>query len=360
LSFWHDLQNGYDVVDIYIANPCSIFEKYLLWGDLNWCCCGEWVSNIYLLDKRLSMFPTGVLCETSLSVGCVRSAFRLRLFYDCGSGKFVDSSFSLVDDLRVDSRYVYGDDSAFHPSVFGLIDFTRRCYLDDSWNGGAISNRFMAGCSEKEILHRKMISFWMETFKKCLVSYFVSAGVSAFYKRVSIPSLESLQDDVCVVGSYCYGLNVDSSCFTLLCTSPLRRRVDFMNLALLYWRLKEGVAFDDIVAKWVLDLERIDYLSKKVSKLSSQIVLLSLFDSGNVPEIVTGVVCDVVTSAGLSNDDFGRISLYLPAYRIYSLCKLRDSVLASVVVGNEYNFRLYYFARENELKRKVCVELVLP
>jgi len=338
LSYWRDMDAGLDVVDIYIANPVSVYERYGLWSDFAWAMMGGWVSNLYLPMKRLSILPTVVVRDLSLDVGVVRSAFRLRLRYRGYS--LVDSSFSLVPDLAVNARYSYGQELVgMHPSVESLLGFTRLCVCLDTSKTGLC-----------DLQHRRMVAFWMEVFKQQLSLYFSDRGLSAFYKTVFRPcgGLVFSKEFAGMIGSYSYC--VGSGDLSLLCTSPLRRRVDFMNLSILYASLSGTSLPADVLSRWIADLPLITRLSKKVSKISSQISLLSLFESEKVPEIVTGVVVDLFS--------LNRGYVYFPSYRISCLFRVSVGESCKLVVGESYSFRLYYFASENDVRRKIRVELI--
>jgi hypothetical protein len=266
----------------------------------------------------------------------------------------VDSAFSIVDDLVVDSRGIYGV-ALDHPSFTRLLDFTNGlssesllCNNDVMIQASLLS--FYYGDREEERSHRQMVAFWMRTFQSCLGSYFCENGLSAFYRGVRTSSDMRTSSDssvAIVLGPFCYGVVSDlSEGSSLFCTSPLRRAIDFMNLSLLYWRLVGSGVRESVLASWVSGLERVNWLSRKVAKMTSQLSLLSVVASSSFLES-SGIVSEW-------DPDSCRGVVWFVRYRFSAFFKYRGADF-DIVTGKEYMFRLYYFASELVVRKKVRV-----
>jgi len=346
LSLWFDAVSQLWVVDVYVANVVDAVFSVDKTSDAVFSVDktkGCWPSNIYLpWGKRLSMFPTGWVRGVSLHSGERRAAVRLRCRFawcDDGVPALVDSSLSTVDDLVVHVRGVYGtplDD----PSFARLMDLTgallEEGHCDPWFVGGGVASD-----------HRRMVSYWMVRMNHAVMDRLM--GSPAFLRvHASSPSLHEAFVADCgdTAGPYQFSTVVAGS--YLSCTSPLRRRVDFMNQTLLVSVLRGGAPVDGLVSAWVNDLESFNASCRAVAKMSAQLRLLYAVDDGLA--CTTGVV----VGCG-HGDGSGKYRLFLPSLRVFVSARLEPALLD---IGSSHSFRLFSFSREHDVRRKVRLSLV--
>ena len=370
LSFWHETGGAIlQVVDIFIADAFSAFCPA---SDL----FGGWASNIYLPDKRLSMFNTGLVRTASLDVGVIRKAVRLRLRYD-SAGVLHDHAFACVDPVVVHYRGVYGAPiaAAASSSVAELKVLTARlCTVPVA----DLAARFSWAPEEAE--SRALVWFWMGEFNRFAALHFSCNNLSAFCRGLSKNTSFALD----LGGPYEYTPVLPDMGPLLQLTSPLRRRVDFMNQAILVNSLQKdcsclatsvlspavllapSVLATSCLAAWVADLPRVNRIYKYTFKLTSQMHLLHYVAHHGL-QIITGRVVDIGCASRCASSGrcaSGRCALsrgvaYFPVLKTYCAFRVPPGVMGEVAVDTDVRFRLYYFARENEVKKKIRVEPLL-
>jgi outer membrane murein-binding lipoprotein Lpp len=166
-------------------------------------------------------------------------------------------------------------------------------------------------------------------------------GLHAFY-RDFVEDVDGINQRV---GDYVFGAVTGASYVTT--TSPLRRRVDMLNQhVLVSMLLKQTMLSVCMLSVCAEDLQQMNRLSKAVNKLTAQIHLLHYVSSSNTSDTVTGIVLACLGS--------NKWSVYLPRLRIYTTFLSNETV-------NErsMSFKLYYFAREHDVKKKVRISPVL-
>ena len=128
-------------------------------------------------------------------------------------------------------------------------------------------------------------------------------------------------------------------------TSPLRRRIDLWNQALLLWLLG---ALDLEPSSWVESvvprLPEWDKRSHVCSKLQRNMALLRWAASSS-NELLVGRVVEL----GSSTD----VLVYMESLRILLWCQAEDAL-----EGGRGHFRLYYFELASHVKKKVRIEWV--
>jgi hypothetical protein len=335
---------GIWTIRIYIADCSSL------------CCCGAanfWVSNIYLLGHRYSMFPSDWVQQLSLKAGSARSAVQLRIRFRRVDAvlQLLDTEFSLVDSLVVNVNGVYGvpfQHPLFEPFLL----------LTEEWFGSMEGAGFDSlGVDVVDKRHRQMICHWMLFWNQTADLWMQSSGVSAFYKhRASklncggggdVWNMLQGEYDGGDRGPYFYGVcHLDTvvgvSAF-LQSTSPLRRRIDFMNQMILVSMIRGVPLESTLIASWIVDLPRWNMQTLAISKITSQIRLLQFMESfeDGVSHEITGIVVD-------SFED-SRYNVFLPSLHVFST--LRH--LEPIDPGTSLLFRLFYFAHEFHVKKKV-------
>ena len=342
LSFSFDSSLQLWTVCIYIADVCAAFTGEM-WSDEAWngCCPTSWISNVYLHDRRLSMFPTEWVRKCcSLKAGEKRAAICLRLRFDIERA-LVDTTF-LRGSCVVDTNDVYDCGSKryqpFMDFTSSLMECEKGCVMDE----------------------KKLVRFWMMRFNTevaaklnvCGVASFARPGFafSPFFHKYDEPSCGGVGGGGAGAGAAYQYLTGNGY---LQCTSPLRRRIDFMN-QYIFVRTAFGGGVegdgggDALLSKWISLLPSFNEKLRLTAKITSQMHLLdyvSKWEGLQQEIVVRGVAVDY--------DDVKRKwSVYLPSLKIFA------HVRADCVALQEYSFRLFYFVRENDVRRKVRLEWV--
>lgn len=335
---------GSHQIDIFIANVVDTLFANDLWS---WASLLDLPSNLYLGERKLSLFPSSFSNQLSLTSGLIRSTIRLRLLYT-PSGELVTSDFSVVS-VSVSHNYVYG--------VVGVSSVDSLCLLAKQL--APLQSFPHSFSDDADMQQRWMVSFWMTTFNQQASFLMATHQKPAFWTCPTEPGLHptrlslwnSLQEGLYAgdgrVQGLCYHIGSNETGF-LKTTSPLRRRIDLWNQALLLECFNSVLRVNSVV--WVNSvlpfLYEWDRRAHLCSKLQRNIALLRLAVSCS-EELLVGRIVDVSSN---------QVLVYMEKLRILLWCPTKTDDKAELERKGYY--RLYYFELSSHLKKKIRIEFV--
>jgi len=318
-------------VDVCIASVVRPLVAQGLWE--SWGLGLGLPSNLYLAgDRRLSMFPVDWTHLYSLQEGCVREVVRLRLQYDGGSGALLSHSFDTVL-VQVGHNFVYG--VAGQAEVDRLMAWTRRLCGD-------------LGGSE-EWAQRSMVAYWMNEYNRWAAERMKDGPRILVGTKGGTPFLNSLQEDMLGGAPVRRGgvrlVSGSTEDGWLKLTSPLRRRVDLWNQAL----LEQGGD-----TSWVhrLDLGKWGDTLRVCAKLERCVGVLA-WARNRSGEALQGKVLGRRSEGSTGSEgERKKWLVYLDAIGWMTWVELRGEP----VVGSVVSVRVWYFEHESQTRKKVRLE----
>ena len=342
-------------ISIYISNVPLWMEELEIWNSFS-----ERISTIYLPDRKRPMMPLSLSnCVCSLCEKEDRLAFCLDLIID--DDDIVD--FKLHNTyINVYKNHVYETEELFKDKNYNLMLHV-------------INN--ISKNHKYRYLSLVKGSYDVVGYLMILMNYFTSREMIKhnigifrsvkFNKEFKIK--ENLPDNVNnflkIWTSSCgqYDLYDERKCHEMLeldsyihCTSPIRRLVDLLNMAMLQKTtntISYGSEFDKFYSKWTSKLDYINTTMRAIRKIQSDCNLLEMCcNNSTVMETeYKGYVFDKIER----NDGLFQYIVYLEdikcVSRITSRFDLDD-------FGN-YNFKIFVFNDEATLKKKVRLHIIL-
>jgi len=350
-------QDNYKI-SIYIANVYFWLETLNLWKSFS-----NRVSTIYLPDRKRPMLPT-ILSDNlcSLKENCVRFAFVMDIEIT-PTGEIIRTEYKNAA-IKVARNYSYESADLLYnnPDYQTLFSLTR--ILDK---------------------HTKdthdLVAFWMIKMNALCGTYMHQSKIGIYrtanYVRApdesddSNTNIDTLDPDTKRVitmwnnisGQYIlYDKNIEISHDFLKkanyihITSPIRRLVDLLNQFIL--TIDKGLTMNpskdamEFVESW---LKRIDYINasmRSIRKIQTDCELLHRCHKQ--PNIMTHSYDGILFDKIRKNDGSFVYMVYLPKLKLLSRLK----TYVELPDYSQRSFRIYLFAEEHSLKKKIRVKIV--
>ena len=305
-----DLDDGIsikgDIISIYIANVGIILEYLDLWGSFT-----NRISNIYLPDKRRDMLPKALAQMCSLNKGSKRICFVMDF------NMITNETHLSVCYTIIQNNYYYND-----PELLVNPDYIKL-------------TEYYTYKNSKEIVTILMIKMNTEC------ANYMKPYSNGIYKILKNENENMNNSD--------YEVYNDSVNYTHI-TSPIRRLVDILNMYQL--SINEKIfQFGDNAArfynKWLNKIDYINVCARNIRKVQSKCKILAICENH---AIYKGKIFDKII---INNKYKYNYQVFLTDLKVY--CKLLcDTDLNEL---DEYNFKLFIFNDESQLKKKIKIEL---
>lgn len=348
-----DLGNNCYKISIYISNVPLWMEELDLWNSFS-----ERISTIYLPDRKRPMMPLALSnCVCSLCETEIRLAFGIDITIKDNEiiGYCLDNSY-----IKVYKNHVYE---------------TKELKQDPNYK---LMFKVVTDLS-KDYKYLKKIndSHDMVAYLMILMNYYTSRDMvkynNGIYRSVSFNKDYKMDDTLSdnvnnflkIWNSSCgqYDLYDERKCHEMLdlesyihCTSPIRRLVDLLNMAKLQKNMKMvnyGENFRQFYDKWTSRLEYINTTMRAIRKIQTDCSLLHLCstDSEILEREYEGYVFDKI----VRNDGLFQYIVYLENLKSVS----RITSRFDLVNFQKYNFKVYIFHDEANLKKKIRLHILL-
>lgn len=348
------LDNSSIKVSIYISNVIIVLDYLNLWDSFS-----ERVSTIYLPDRKRPMLPhilSDNLC--SLKEGTNRFAIVLDLIFI--NDKLVSTNFKNVL-IKINNNLSYKEANQKNNYNYNfLLNFTKK-----------ISKiyKFLSDIGDSHDL----VSYYM-LFMNNMTCEFQEKFQNGIYRSVSESSVidlpTNLPNDVSSFFKIFHGMSGQYTCFNersvhmymndkassyLHITSPIRRIVDLLNLIKFQENLKEiklSESSNLFYNKWLNRLEYINTSMRSIKKVQNNCNLLYVCSKDNdiLSKNYKGYIFDKI----IRDDGLFQYSVYIDNLNIVS----KIIINKNHENYSEFNFKLYMFLGENEIKKKIRLELV--
>lgn len=340
-------------LSIYIANVPLWMEELNLWNSFS-----ERISTIYLPDRKRPMLPLSLSnCLCSLCENVVRLAFAIDITIVDNEivGYKIENTFIKVYKNHVyDSKELLQDSN--YKKMFSLTDELCKVYKYTTKLKGSYD----------------MVSYLM-----ILMNYYCATSLINFntgiYRSVQFKKIyekdSTLPEDVnnfLKIWNSSFGqydLFDNKTCHQMLqldsyihCTSPIRRLVDLLNMALLQINLNLnnfGPEFYKFYEYWIGRIDYINTTMRAIRKIQNDCSLLEM--CVNNPKICEKIYDGYVFDKIERNDGLFQYVVYLVELKTVSRITVRQNINDNA----KYNFKLYIFEDEDTLKKKVRLHLII-
>ena len=363
-----ELDNGGQLVSIYIANVPIVLDVLNLWETLS-----KRTATIYLPDKKRPMLPVVLSdCLCSLQAGVARASFHMDVYIHNGSITDVKFGASLI---KLCKNYCYEEaDLLNNPQYTLLTRVTRELntanrYLDFIGDSHDVVCYLMIlmnyYCAKKMLEHGNGI--FRSTIVRpdqSIIPEHVPADVSKFLKVLSstrgqyVTSLTNVRHDALGLDAYIH------------ITSPIRRLVDLLNM-IKFQQITGVVQFPEKVGNfyqlWIDDLDYINITMKSIRSLQNECNLLALCT--NCPDLLEREHIGYIIQHGGTTPvnprlrrGSGNLGSLVPKvdYKVYlPELKLMTKFKCDKEFGDHQcaKFKLYLFHDEDNLQRKIRIQL---
>jgi len=294
-------------ISIYITNVPFIIDKLNLWNSLT-----NRVSTIYLPDKKRPMLPS------VLSQLCSLNEKQMRHCIVMDINKITNEySLSLVQ-VNINKNYNYNS-----PELNTHADYQK-------------IKEWIKGNTPQDTIEKLMILFntnIASTLKesKCGIYKNCLHNVLDFMKHQSL-SYELYNENV----NYTHA------------TSPIRRLVDILNLYQIQV-LKNMYQYDSnaevFYNKWINKIDYMNTCFKNIRKVQTNCKVISIFEKEK-HNIFQGIVYKI-------KDEKDKYQVYIEDLKVH--CSFKNNEL---IEFEKYNFKLYIFHDETNLKRKIRLQQI--
>ena len=296
-----------DIISIYIANVGIILEHLDLWGSFT-----NRISNIYLPDKRRDMLPKALAQMCSLNKGSKRICFVMDFNTNTN-----ETHLSLCYTI-VSNNYYYNDaELLFNKDYIKLT-------------------QYYTYKNSKEIVAALMIK--------------MNTECANYMKKYKNGIYKILKNENEVMNNSDYELYKDEVNY-LHISSPIRRLVDILNMYQISINeniFQFGYNATQFYNKWLNQIDYINVCARNIRKVQSKCKILAICENH---AIYKGKIFDKII---INNKYKYNYQVFLIDLNVY--CKLLcDTDLNE---SDEYNFKLFIFNDESQLKKKIKIELL--
>jgi exoribonuclease R len=351
------------LLSIYISNVSILLDALGLWNSFS-----RRVSTIYLPDRKRPMLPTMLsdsLC--SLQENTTRFAFAMDLMVNTQTGDIEDIRF-VNCAIRVFKNYRYEEPALRKEKMYaGLFDMV--CVLSEKYKYiQEIKNSHDVVCylmtlmnyySAKDLLTFKNGIFRSSALKNdnFSVPQNLDPDVEKFIKiwyssGGCYIDAETIDEDLSIIRHDL--INMDAYVHI---TSPIRRLVDLLNMVKFQENHNMISLSDDATAfykKWTskVELEYVNVTMRSIKKVQNDCSMLEFYSTNmdTLDENYEGVMFDKM----LRNDGSYQFIVYLPKLRL----NLRVNLHKEYPNFEKHMFKLYLFEDEENLRRKIRLQLI--
>tara|TARA_Y100000996_G_scaffold282151_2_gene222682 strand:+ start:771 stop:2246 length:1476 start_codon:yes stop_codon:yes gene_type:complete len=333
------------VISIHITNVSILLDYYNIWELL-----GDRISTIYLPNKKLHMLPnilSNNLC--SLLEHKKRVVLTLDIIIDSINHDIIDYSFS-NNLVKVSKNYSYGNKDLYKNTCYKLLYKTivemnnKNNYIDNIKD-------------DHDVIAYLMILMNYISSKRLIE---IKKGI---YRSVLVDSNFKLPEDISSdIKQFLIGWNTTFNKYTNFenykphqilklssytqISSPIRRLIDLINMISIQNELKTLYNLGNFYEKWI---QRIDYLNnnmKKIKRIQNNTSLIYKLSTNRYirDHIYTGYVFDKKDTEYYT---------YLPHFQLFKVFTI-DKILE---INKYYNFKIFVFLDENDLRQKIKIEL---
>ena len=349
-----ELDNKKIKVSIYISNVMIVLDYLNLWTSFS-----ERVSTIYLPDRKRPMLPN-ILSDNLCSLKEETDRFAIVLDLIFINEKLISNNFkNVVINIKKNLSYKEANEKKNTNYNF-LLNFTKKIcknykFLSDIGDSHDLVSYYM-------LFMNNMTCCFQETFKNGI---YRSVSESS---SIDLPS--NLPNDISSFFKIFHGMSGlytnynertvhmyinDKSSSYLHITSPIRRIVDLLNLIKFQENLKEidlSESSKQFYDSWLERLEYINTSMRSIKKVQNNCNLLYICnkDENLLSKVFKGYIFDKI----IRDDGLYQYSVYIKDMNIVS------KIIVNKCYENysEYNFKLYMFLGENEIKKKIRLELI--
>jgi len=349
-SITTDKENNQMHITIYIANVFVWLETLNLWESFT-----NRVSTIYLPDRKRPMLPT-ILSDNlcSLQENKDRFAFALDLVFN-DKNKLIQNSFHMVlINVSHNFRYESPELDTYQPYQ-SLYDFTRTQSksISDSHDVVAYWMVKMNSICGNEMAQQFIGIFRQATFTRTINEPPFDSHLSTDTKRII-----TMWNNVS--GQYVlYGIDLKHDIMKLSnythVTSPIRRLVDLLNQLWILSTFRLITEFSEqaqsFLHKWLHKIEYVNTSMRSIRKIQTDCEVLHRCISNHciLENLHIGTLFDK-----LQKNDGGFI------YMVYlEELKLLTRLKTYIEYENYscHSFQLFLFLDENNLKKKIRVQI---
>tara|TARA_Y100000768_G_C23984349_1_gene687823 strand:- start:2050 stop:3711 length:1662 start_codon:yes stop_codon:yes gene_type:complete len=348
-----ELANGENILSVYITNVVILFEALELWDDFT-----NRITSIYLPDKKRDMLPavlSEILCSLVMDSKSIVFAMDITLnqCYEIVNIEFKNCLISVTNN------YIYESDTLMKEPLY---DELKKCcvqmqkiypYLDNITDSHDVVAYFMIlmnhQCGEK-LSNYKTGIYRNASLKSENESETSNIQVPdqikqfiKYYKQTG--GMYSNWDKQ--TGHKMIGKGLE--CYTQI-TSPIRRIVDLINMAVLQENENMLLLSDsakNFINKWLHNIDNINTFTKNVKKVQNDCTLLKRsIDISQKNELLDGYIVDIL----LDN----KYLIYIP---IISL-KIKIQSERILTLYDRKKFKLYTFMDETTFQKKIRLQIV--
>lgn len=305
-----------DIVSIYITHVPIIINHLNIWKSFS-----KRISTIYLPDKKRPMIPNVI---TNNACSLKENTYRICLTLDIkfNNNIIIDNTFSICK-IKISKNYSYEE-----KSLQNNHDYQKICNLFNA------NNSYM-------LISKLMTYFNEQSFNKL---YKNKEGI---FKHINFDVSNNEIEKFKISSSKFYSYDTNKSNY-LQITSPIRRLVDLLNIYIISRKL---IQFNDEANEfynyWLNNLEYINKTMRYIRKVQYKCNLISVFDK-NINEIYIGIPFDKIER---NNKNY--YNIYIPKLKVFTSISTNDNLIEY----NEYQFKLYLFNCERNLKKKIKILL---
>jgi len=331
------------LVSIYIAHVPIYIDFLNLWNYFT-----KRIATIYLPNKKLPMLPN-ILSDTLCSIkeNERRICFHMDILINNNQFENVSYGVSVIKCFK-NFRYEEKELLKFkeYNELFNLCRMLPNKYIkiNDSHDLVAYLMICMNNYSAKELISKKIGIFRSARSKTATINnissdltpFLISSGL--YINGSTINNNDDLKHDFLELNEYVH------------ITSPIRRLVDLLNIIIFQKEILSPDALEFYLS-WINKLDFINENTKLIKKLQNECILLDLCTNNN--EVMNKIYKGYVTDKLILNN-YISYNIYLPELKLMSFIKL----LSNHNIYDELNFKLYLFTDEDNLKRKIRLQLL--
>lgn len=352
------MDDGSKIISIYISNVFIIMEYLNLWNSFS-----NRISTIYLPDKKRPMLPT-ILSDNLCSLQCGNNRIALTLDIHLDENNNILRINYSNSVICVFKNFIYDEEELINDmeyiKLLSIVSKMSRKYkylnnVNNSYDLVAYLMIFMNYYTALELLKYRNGIFRINTIT-----------LSENIEEINIP------DDV---KNYIKIWNSSKSQYVLLTndreilinhdslkieayihiTSPIRRLVDLLNIIKLQQNLQLLEISDNSVLfynEWTLKIDYINKTMKNIRKVQNDcnLIMMCMNDESIYNRIYNGYCFDKICR---SNGLF-QYMVYIPEIKI-------TSKIVTRIEMDEYtqaNYKLFLFNDEDNLKKKIKIQLI--
>ena len=341
-------------ISVHISNVALLLENFGLWNYIS-----DRISTIYLPDQSIHMLPTN-LCKKlcSLIEGEQRLVFTMELYFNINENRLYDIKFK-NSIIKIDNNYVYEDENLLSNIHYNILY--------------KITNKL----DSKVINSHEVVSFWMMKMN-VMCGIHLSKYKVGIYKTLKVENEKNIPNEFSkecsrtitnwnnVSSNYeCFNDNLNHELLDIknYCqiTSPIRRIVDLVNQTLFmnYIGLTEmGLVYSlsdnayNFCEKWKYKISYINEKMKNIRKIQIDCKILDRIEKE--PDILKNTYKGIVFDKKHKYQDMYSHMVFIEDLKI--LLQFNSTkVLENYKI---YDFQLFVFECEDNIKRKIRLQLL--